>query len=76
MRTRDAYDLFYLFRNLGSGVCDVADELRPFLSAPSATKAPEYLRSDLEVPIQSDQCASPGFFSENRILKFKRMWSA
>ena len=43
---KDAYDLFYLLRNYGRGVADVAAELRPLLSDASAQRAMEYLRSD------------------------------
>lgn len=45
---KDAYDLFYLLRNYGSGVADVATELRALLSDASAKKAMEYLRSDFK----------------------------
>jgi hypothetical protein len=45
---KDAYDLFYLLRNYGRGVSDVAAELRPLLSDASALKAVEYLRSDFQ----------------------------
>jgi hypothetical protein len=43
---KDAYDLFYLLRNYGRGVSDVAAELRPLLADTSAVKAMEYLRGD------------------------------
>jgi len=43
---KDAYDLFYLLRNYGRGVLDVAAQLRPLLSDDSATKALGYLRAD------------------------------
>lgn len=43
---KDAYDLFYLLRNYGRGVADVAAELRPLLADAIAAKAMEYLRSD------------------------------
>jgi len=45
---KDAYDLFYLLRNYGRGVADVAAELRPLLSDVSAQKAVECLRSDFK----------------------------
>lgn len=45
---KDAYDLFYLLRNYGRGVSDVAAELRPLLSDASAQKAMEYLRGDFK----------------------------
>ena len=38
---KDAYDLFYLLRNYGRGVSDVAAELRPLFSDASALKAVE-----------------------------------
>jgi hypothetical protein len=46
---KDAYDLFYLLRNYGRGVSDVAAELRPLLSDASAVKAMEYLRGGRSV---------------------------
>jgi hypothetical protein len=45
---KDAYDLFYLLRNYGRGVADVAAELRELLSDASAQKAMECLRSDFK----------------------------
>lgn len=45
---KDAYDLFYLLRNYGRGVSDVAAELRPLLTDESAVKAMEYLRTDFQ----------------------------
>jgi len=45
---KDAYDLFYLLRNYGRGVADVAAELRPLLADASAIKAMEYLRGDFQ----------------------------
>jgi len=43
---KDAYDLFYLVRNYGRGVSDVAAQLRPLLPDASAVTALEYLRAD------------------------------
>jgi hypothetical protein len=43
---KDAYDLFYLLRNYGRGVLDVAAQLRPLLSDDSTMKALGYLRTD------------------------------
>jgi hypothetical protein len=43
---KDAYDLFYLLRNYGRGVSDVAAELRPLLADACAVKAMECLRAD------------------------------
>jgi len=43
---KDAYDLFYLLRNYGRNVSDVAAHLRPLLPDASAAKALEYLRAD------------------------------
>jgi hypothetical protein len=45
-QNKDAYDLFYLLRNYGRGVADVATELSPFLSDASAQRAMEYLLED------------------------------
>jgi hypothetical protein len=45
---KDAYDLFYLLRNYGRGVADVAAELRELLSDGSAQKAMECLRGDFK----------------------------
>ena len=45
---KDAYDLFYLLRNYGRGLSDVAAELRPLLTDESAAKAMEYLRADFQ----------------------------
>lgn len=45
---KDAYDLFYLLRNYGRGVADVAAELRPLLPDASAQKAVECLRRDFK----------------------------
>jgi hypothetical protein len=47
---KDAYDLFYLLRNYGRGVADVAAELSPLLADASAVKAMEYLRGDFQDP--------------------------
>ena len=43
---KDAYDLFYLLRNYGRGVSDVAAQFRPFLPDASAVEALEYLQAD------------------------------
>lgn len=45
---KDAYDLFYLLRNYGQGVTDVAAELRPLLADPSAQEAMKHLRDDFQ----------------------------
>jgi hypothetical protein len=45
---KDAYDLFYLLRNYGRGVSEVAAELSPLLRDTSALKAMEYLRGDFQ----------------------------
>lgn len=45
---KDAYDLFYLLRNYGSGVAEVAAQLRPLLPDASAAKALEYLKDDFK----------------------------
>jgi len=43
---KDAYDLYYLIRNFGSGVEDVAACLRPFIDDPEAQRAIDVLRTD------------------------------
>ncbi len=43
---KDAYDLFYVLRNYGTGPRDVAAALRPLLGASEATQAVEILRRD------------------------------
>jgi len=43
---KDAYDLYYLVRNFGAGVEDVAERLQPLLSDPLAELAISYLRDD------------------------------
>lgn len=43
---KDAYDLYYVVRNYGSGVEDVAASLRPLLSDGAASKAIAVLRRD------------------------------
>lgn len=48
---KDAYDLFYLLRNYGGSVSDVADELRPLLEDPCTQQALDFLREDFQ---QSD----------------------
>ncbi len=45
---KDAYDLFYVLRNYGRGVADVAAELRPLLTDSTAMRAMEYLRMDFQ----------------------------
>ena len=43
---KDAYDLYYVVRNYGAGVNDVAARLVPLLGDPSATEAVRILRKD------------------------------
>jgi hypothetical protein len=45
---KDAYDLFYLIRNYGKGVSDVAVELKPLLKDGSAIRAVTFLRRDFQ----------------------------
>jgi hypothetical protein len=52
---KDAYDLFYLLRNYGRGVSDVATELRPLLTDASAARAMDYLRTDF----RASDCVGP-----------------
>jgi hypothetical protein len=47
---KDAYDLFYVVRNYGAGVDDVAAKLRPLLDEPEAQRALEILRRDFSEP--------------------------
>ena len=47
-KSKDAYDLYYVIRNYGSGIADVADRLRPLLSDASAQRALATLRGDFE----------------------------
>jgi hypothetical protein len=43
---KDAYDLYYVIRNFGSGPADVADRLRPFAGDENCDAAVEILRRD------------------------------
>ena len=43
---KDAYDLFYMLRNFGRGVSEVAEQFRPLLPDPAALRAVEHLRMD------------------------------
>jgi hypothetical protein len=43
---KDAYDLYYVVRNFGSGPADVAAKLRPLLDDPEAQRALAVLRRD------------------------------
>jgi len=43
---KDAYDLYYLVRNFGAGVDDVASRLKLLLVDPSARQATDYLKED------------------------------
>ena len=43
---KDAYDLFYLIRNYGTGVRDVTAEFKPLLQDGSAIRAVDFLRRD------------------------------
>ncbi len=45
---KDAYDLYYLLRNYGTGIVDVATRLKPLLSDPSTKQALKYLREDFQ----------------------------
>jgi len=46
---KDAYDLFYVVRNFGLGVADVAASLQPLLVDPAGSKAIAILRRDFLV---------------------------
>jgi len=43
---KDAYDLYYVVRNYGSGTTDVVAKLRPLLGSKDAQRAIDILRSD------------------------------
>ncbi len=43
---KDAYDLYYLVRNYGTGVDDIASRLKPLLDDPSAQQAIDILKED------------------------------
>ena len=43
---KDAYDLYYLVRNYGTGVDDVASRLKPLLGDPAADEAIRILKRD------------------------------
>jgi hypothetical protein len=43
---KDAYDLYYLVRNMGKGVGEIAECLRPLMHDPEAGKALRILRGD------------------------------
>jgi len=43
---KDAYDLYYVLRNYGAGVKDIASVLRPFLTDEAAIQALAVLRAD------------------------------
>ena len=43
---KDAYDLFYMLRNFGRGVSEVAEQFRPLLPDPAALRAVAHLRMD------------------------------
>ena len=45
---KDAYDLYYLVRNYGAKVDDVASRLKPLLDDPSAQQAIDYLKEDFQ----------------------------
>ena len=47
---KHAYDLYYLIRNAGAGVEDVATRLRPLLSDPASVDALAVLRRDFLDP--------------------------
>jgi hypothetical protein len=46
---KDAYDLYYLVRNYGTGVDDIASRFRPLLGDPSAKQAIQILNEDFLV---------------------------
>ncbi len=48
--TKDAYDLFYVVRNYGAGVDEVAAKLRPLLDDTEAQRALAILKRDFSTP--------------------------
>ena len=52
---KDAYDLYYLVRNYGKGVEDVAGRLFPLLADPAAQEAMDILKQDF----QTHDCVGP-----------------
>jgi hypothetical protein len=48
--SKDAYDLFYVVRNYGGGIEDVAARLRAVLREPEAIEVPEILKSNFLDP--------------------------
>lgn len=60
---KDAYDLFYLLRNFGSGVQDVAEALLPFRSEPIADLALRFLEEDFASPDSPGPRRVAGFLS-------------
>lgn len=45
---KDAYDLYYLLKNYGSGIDDVANRLKPMLEDSSASQAIDILKGDFQ----------------------------
>jgi len=45
---KDAYDLYYLVRNFGTGVDDIVSRLNPLLDDPLAQQAVSYLKEDFQ----------------------------
>jgi len=72
---KDAYDLFYLLRNYGRGVLDVAAQLRPLLSDDSTMKALDTCGLISTNPTQLDPGASRTFSTTVQTLMLKRMRS-
>lgn len=47
---KDAYDLYYVVRNFGSGIIEVAQHLKPLLNSHPGREALEILRRDFIIP--------------------------
>ena len=45
---KDAYDLYYIVRNYGEGIDDVASRLKPLLEDPAAREAVDVLKQDFQ----------------------------
>jgi hypothetical protein len=62
---KDAYDLYYVVRNYGGGVEDVAARLRGLLKEPEATRALQVLERDFLDPNGLGAMRAAQFFSGN-----------
>ena len=71
---KDAYDLYFMIRNYGSGVDDVSRCLSPLLKEVETKKALEILNRDFSEPDGvGPSRVSPGSSIEGRMLTSRRM---